>query len=223
MALAASRSGQQARPARQAGANGPTQQSLKSAQTRAKLIEATIRCIVKVGYANTTTPQVAAEAGLSRGAMLHHFENGAALIKAAIVELHEKRLRAFRRAADTENHDTGALVRTYWKQLQKPGFVAFHELALAARTNSDLARILQPLQVEFRERFNAQAVMLFPEWQGRPREFYIAMALSQTMLEGLAIHLLTGAMSEEMVEPILLLLEGQLREMNPSIEAARAA
>src|SRR3546814_14505686 len=84
--------------------------------------------------------------------MLHHFENGMALIKAAIIELHEKRLRAFRRAAETDQHDPATLVRTYWRQLQKPAFIAFHELALAARTHADLARILQPLQVEFRER-----------------------------------------------------------------------
>ena len=204
------------RPARSVGVP-PTLQSVKSAQTRAKLIEATIRCIVKLGYAKTTTPQVAAEAGLSRGAMLHHFENGAALIKAAIVELHEKRLRAFRRAADTETHDTATLVRTYWKQLQKPAFVAFHELALAARPNPELARILQPLQVEFRERFNQQADSLFPEWAPDRHRFHLAMTLSQTMLEGMAIQRLTGAIDETMVEPMLELLEEQVAAMNPAL------
>lgn len=223
MARATTRIGSVQRPPRAAGAP-PTLQSLKSAQTRAKLIEATIRCIVKLGYANTTTPQVAAEAGLSRGAMLHHFENGAALIKAAIIELHEKRLRAFRRAADTGNHDTGTLVRTYWKQLQKPAFIAFHELALASRSDQDLARILQPLQVEFRERFHQQAVQLFPEWEGDPRSFDLAMALSQTMLEGMAIQVLTGAIDETMVEPLLKQLEDQIRGMNPALrEAPRLA
>jgi AcrR family transcriptional regulator len=220
MALAAVRSGSPARQPRERGQGGQTQQSLKSAQTRARLIDATIRCIVKVGYANTTTPQVAAEAGLSRGAMLHHFENGSALIKAAIVELHEKRLRAFRRAADTENHDVEALVRAYWRQLQKPAFIAFHELALAARTHPDLAKILQPLQVEYRERFNAQAVALFPEWQGYRDRFDVAMTLSQTMLEGMAINLVTGAMAEAMVEPMLVLLEQQIRSMNPKLDKA---
>jgi len=220
MALAAVRSGSPARQPRERGTGGQTQQSLKSAQTRARLIDATIRCIVKVGYANTTTPQVAAEAGLSRGAMLHHFENGSALIKAAIVELHEKRLRAFRRAADTENHDVEALVRAYWRQLQKPAFIAFHELALAARTHPDLAKILQPLQVEYRERFNAQAVALFPEWQGFRDRFDVAMTLSQTMLEGMAINLVTGAMAEAMVEPMLVLLEQQIRSMNPKLDKA---
>ena len=217
MALAAVRSGVTVRQAFDRAEVGQTQQSLKSAQTRARLIDATVRCIVKVGYANTTTPQIAAEAGLSRGAMLHHFENGAALIKAAIVELHEKRLRAFRRAADTDNHDTTQLVRTYWRQVQKPTFIAFHELALAARTHSDLARILQPLQVEFRERFNAQAVTLFPEWQKDRVGFHLAMTLSQTMLEGMAINLLTGAMDDVMIEPMLDLLEGQIGAMNPAL------
>lgn len=222
MARGSVKAGSAERPARPPGM-APTLQSLKSAQTRAKLIEATIRCIVRLGYANTTTPQVAAEAGLSRGAMLHHFENGAALIKAAIVELHEKRLRAFRRAAETDNHDTATLVRTYWKQVQKPAFIAFHELALAARSNADLARILQPLQIEFRERFNQQAVQLFPEWHADRRSFDLAMALSQTMLEGMAIQILTGAIDSAMVEPLLTQLEQQIRDMNPALHPKRAA
>ena len=67
----------------------PTAQALKSAKTRSRLIEATIRCLVKYSYANTTTPKVAEEAGLSRGAMLHHFENGRQLMQATLVELHQ--------------------------------------------------------------------------------------------------------------------------------------
>ncbi len=224
MALAAVKTGSTPRAAKtDAGVAAPTPQSLKSAQTRARLIEATIRCIVKFGYASTTTPQVAAEAGLSRGAMLHHFENGEALIKAAIVELHDKRLRAFRRAAESENHDPGMLVRTYWRQISKPTFIAFHELALASRTNPGLARILQPLQLEFRERFNAQATILFPEWQGDRQGFSFAMTLSQTVLEGMAVSLLTGGMDEAMVEPILTSLEEQIRAMMPGHAGALSA
>ncbi|WP_136162166.1 TetR/AcrR family transcriptional regulator [Sphingomonas flavalba] len=221
MALATVRSAPGPRASRPPSAKGPTQQSLKSAQTRARLIDATIRCIVKYGYADTTTPQVAAEAGLSRGAMLHHFENGVALIKAAIVELHEKRLRAFRRAAEGDDHEPAAMVKTYWRQLQKPAFIAFHELALAARTNADLARILHPLQVEFREKFNQQAVQLFPEWQSDPERFAIAMSFSQTMMEGMAIGMLTGAMNEAMVEPMLRQMELQIIALKDEVMKAQ--
>ena len=39
----------------------------------------------------------------------------------------------------------------------------------------------------------------------------------QTMLEGMAIQRLTGAMDDAMVEPMLLLLEEQLASMNPAL------
>ncbi|KQM21099.1 TetR/AcrR family transcriptional regulator [Novosphingobium sp. Leaf2] len=190
-------------------------QALKSAQTRARLIEATIRVLVRSGYSRTTTPQVALEAGLSRGAMLHHFDNGASLIKATIMHLHERRLRAFRRSAELSALDHRAMVRAYWRQIQKPAFVAFHELAVAARTDPDLAAVLLPLQVEFRERFNQLAVQLYPEWQESPAKFALAMAISQATMEGMAVNLLTGAMDAALVEPVLETLEAQLRALRP--------
>jgi AcrR family transcriptional regulator len=196
------------------------ERNLKSAQTRSRLVDATIRCIVKVGYANTTTSKIAAEAGLSRGAMLHHFEFGSALIKATIVELHERRIRAFRRASKTVSHDPATMVREYWSQLQKPAFAAFHELALAARTSRDLARILHPLETEYRERFMKEAVELFPEWNADRASLYVAITLSQTLLEGMAIKVLTSSMDETMIEPMLTLVENQIYSMNPNLVRA---
>ncbi|RVQ65694.1 TetR/AcrR family transcriptional regulator [Croceicoccus ponticola] len=194
----------------------PTRQSIKSAQTRARLIDATINCLVKVGFARTTTPLVAAEAGLSRGAMLHHFENSATLIRATIVELHERRLRAFKRSSETSRHNPTTMVEAYWKQVQKPAFAAFQELAMAARTHEDLAEIMRPLQIEFRERFNAEAIALYPEWQSAPEQFAQAMALSQTLMEGMASGLMTGALDQAMVPALLKMLEDNVRAMRPA-------
>jgi AcrR family transcriptional regulator len=193
----------------------PSLQATKSAATRARLIDATIRCIIKYGYSRTTTPRVAEEAGLSRGAMLHHFENGGALMCAAIAELHNKRLRAFRRSADNTVHDVGRLVRAYWKQVSGETFTAFHELALAARTDSDLATILAPAQEEFRSRWYHDAIEMFPEWQGDRAHFDLALALSQNVLEGMAINRFTHGLDERMVEPILADLERQIEALKP--------
>ena len=96
------------------GTQALSHQAQKSAQTKARLVEATIRCLVKFGYAGTTTPKVAEEAGLSRGAMLHHFESGRELMQATIMELHNKRLRAFRRAVESQEGDVHSLVHAYW-------------------------------------------------------------------------------------------------------------
>ena len=104
----------------------PTQQWLKSVQTKKRLIEGAIRCIVKFGYSRTTSSRVAAEAGLSRGAMLHHFENGDALMRAVIAELNDKRLRAIGRSGDIASRGVHEVVRAYWDQLSSPSFTAFH-------------------------------------------------------------------------------------------------
>jgi AcrR family transcriptional regulator len=204
------------KPFRTAGTAEPGLQAQKSAATRSRLIDATIRCIIRYGYSRTTTPKVAEEAGLSRGAMLHHFENGGALMQAAIAELHEKRLRAFRRSADNTVHDVHRLVRAYWKQVSGETFTAFHELALAARTDRDLAGILVPAQEEFRRRWYGEAIEMFPEWQGDRASFDLALALSQNVLEGMAINRLTHGLAENMVEPILADLERQIEAMKPA-------
>jgi AcrR family transcriptional regulator len=193
----------------------PTQQWLKSAQTKKRLIEGAIRCIVKFGYSRTTAARVAAEAGLSRGAMLHHFENGEALMHAVIAELHEKRLRAIRRSGDIASRDVHEIVRAYWDQLSSPSFTAFHELSIAARTDQGLAQILEPAQAEFRERRYALSIEAFPEWQKNRTNFDLALALSQQTIEGMAINRLVHGLDEAMVEPLLTNLERQIQELKP--------
>ncbi len=134
------------------------------------------------------------------------------------MELHERRIRAFRRASKTVSHDPATMVREYWRQLQKPAFVAFHELALAARSSKDLARILHPLEIDYRERFMKEAVELFPEWHADRKSLRIAMTLSQTLLEGMAIKVHTGSMDHKMIEPMLRLVERELYVMNPDLK-----
>ncbi|MEL7030387.1 MAG: helix-turn-helix domain-containing protein, partial [Pseudomonadota bacterium] len=62
-------------------------QAQKSASTQKVIVEAAINCLLKYGYAQTTTPRIAEEAGLSRGAMMHHFSNRITVIQAAIEHL----------------------------------------------------------------------------------------------------------------------------------------
>lgn len=193
----------------------PTQQWLKSAQTKKRLIEGAIRCIVKVGYSKTTTSRVASEAGLSRGAMLHHFENGEALMRAVIAELNDKRLRAIRRTGDIASRGVHEVVRAYWNQLSSSSFTAFHELSIAARTDRGLAQILEPAQAEFRERRYALSIEAFPEWQKNRTNFDLALALSQQTIEGMAINRLVHGLDEAMVEPLLTNLERQIQELKP--------
>src|SRR5271169_4955241 len=73
----------------------------RSAAMRERLLEATIDSLYEVGYSRTTTIEVAARAGVSRGAQLHHFPTKKRLVTVAVRHLLEKRLEEFRQAFAT--------------------------------------------------------------------------------------------------------------------------
>jgi AcrR family transcriptional regulator len=197
-------------------------QAIKSAAMRARIIDATIRCLIKYGYARTTTLKVAEEADVSRGAMMHHFENAAALMYATAEDLHRRRLKSHvRRAREVDHQQTSKLVHQSWEQFTSPGFVAFLELAMAARTNEDLAAILLPLQREYSERWYRQALQLYPEWDHASEEFDLAFSLTQVTLQGMALALATESLHARMVEPLLRNLDQQIRDLRASGAARR--
>jgi AcrR family transcriptional regulator len=189
-------------------------QAQKSASTRELIVDAAIRCFVEFGYSRTTTTLIAERAGLSRGAMLHHFPSRIAVVRAAVEHLHAKRLRAFRRAAGLPPgaDSVHSSVEAYWRHVRHPMFVAFFELAVAARTDKELADILRPAQEAFEREWFQAAVDVFPEWRGRDDQFALALDLSRYVLEGMAISFLT-LKENERDKRVLRYLEEKIREL----------
>lgn len=55
------------------------------AETRGKLVAATVQLILKQGFAATSVEQICAEAGVTKGSFFHHFESKEAIGKAAVL------------------------------------------------------------------------------------------------------------------------------------------
>ena len=175
-------------------------QAQKSASTRNLIVESAIACFVELGYAGTTTTAIATKAGLSRGAMLHHFPSKIDIVRAAVEHLHGKRLKAFRRAmsrAVPAGADRVMLgVQAFWDHVRHPMFVAFFELSVASRTDPELAGILRPTQESFEREWYRTAKEVFPEWEGRGEQFDLALDLTRYVMEGMAISFLTHQASD---------------------------
>ncbi len=58
----------------------------RSEATRQALVGAARELFVRFGYADTSTPEIAAAAGITRGALYHHFEDKRALFRAVVEE-----------------------------------------------------------------------------------------------------------------------------------------
>lgn len=168
-----------------------TWQARKSASTRVLILDAAISCFYLNGYAQTTTTKIADQAGLSRGAMLHHFPSKTSLVIAAIDHLNGLRLSLFhdKVAAIPEGADlVDEGIDVYWQVATDPTFAAFHELTVAARTDEELADILRPALAEFQKQFAELSRDLFPDWRGDPDTFKLALELAQTLVDGLAVE-----------------------------------
>src|SRR5581483_10176155 len=111
-------------------------QEQRSAETRARLLDATIDCQERYGYAGTTTPRVAEMAGVNRGAQVNHFGSKNDLVIAALQHLAAKRAAAaVGNVADqtTTEYPIAILLDLLWYVQQGPMFIAAVELWVAGR------------------------------------------------------------------------------------------
>lgn len=124
-------------------------QAERSAATQGLLLDATVACLVELGYGGTTTTAVADRAGVSRGAQLHHYGTRQRLMGAAVEHLAARRLTWVREKAvllaadDTRPRRALELLA---EALSGPLYAATLELYVAARVDRELHEALVPVE-----------------------------------------------------------------------------
>ncbi|MEO6700329.1 MAG: TetR/AcrR family transcriptional regulator [Jatrophihabitantaceae bacterium] len=128
---------------------GTAPQQARAVATRRRLLEATLRVLFDRGYADTTTTAVCEQAGVSRGAQLHHFPSKAELVRASIEYLAIRRadeIRAEAAAIPAGGDRIAAALELLERSFTGRLFVVALEVWVAARTDPELRDALAPLE-----------------------------------------------------------------------------
>lgn len=177
--------GRTARPA------GPRRtQAERIEETRSLLISATIESLVELGYAATTTREVAERAGVSRGAQTHHFPTKALLVAATIEHLfatEAERFRAAFEAAPAEERNLANAVEVLWQIVQHPTYGAILEVLVAARTDHQLALVVHKVSHDFERTIVDLLLEVFPSVEGDELLARTLVDLAFTVVQGAVI------------------------------------
>ena len=146
---------------------GRRTQAERRTATRSALVRATVEALVELGYARTTTQEVQSRAGVSRGALTHHFTAKSDLVLAAMDHLYEEFSESVRKAAAALPDDPAARIRLgvelIWERFHGPLFVASMELWTAARTDPELRAALLPHERRLGAQLRELSVEVFGE------------------------------------------------------------
>src|SRR5512134_623974 len=170
-------------------ADEPGLQEAKSARAREKICRAVTECLVELGYAETSISRVVAKAGISKGALQHHFRSKEDMMTATAewllgnaTFLHIRNTRSQRRSLERE------LLRTWDKGANTDEFRALLEILVKIRTDEQLkSRLAKRLQA-----WQQHATQLTREGyeavSGDDREVELLLTMNSCLIRGLVIQ-----------------------------------
>lgn len=195
-------------------------QAERSADTRAKLIEAAITCLNRSGYSATTVSTVAEEAGVSRGAMTHQFPAKTDLMVAVVEAVFLDDSAMYNQSVEEMDPVEWllALPETMWRVMSRPSGIAVMEILLASRSDSDLAEKLSKAQSQIDtrahkwsgERIRAAGIEPHPEGEAI-HELYVAA------VRGLALEAVVTRNTAN-VHRSLAVLSTLMRRLYPDLD-----
>jgi AcrR family transcriptional regulator len=158
--------------------------------TRQRILRAAVDSFQALGYAATTTLEVQRRAGVSRGALLHHFPTRPQLVAAAIAELVSLNDQAMREslAEASSDHDPVDRARRALRSIaSRPAFGVEMELWSAARSDAELRSHLRKAERLARKDWQQGLDEMFgPELVAHPA-YPSVIAVTTPLIRGLAV------------------------------------
>jgi AcrR family transcriptional regulator len=160
-------------------------QQAKSQRARDALCAGTIESLVEVGYAETSLNRVASIAGLSKGALQHHYPSKEDLIAATLNTLLQ---RPFQPGQAQPQNVEAALLVAWTRFINTPAYRALLEILNAARTDDLLqARIAADL-LNWGQALDQQSVNQYAAVAGDDEDVVMLLNMTRSFMRGLLIQ-----------------------------------
>lgn len=198
-------------------------QKERSAETSARLMNATIDLLHDQGLARTTTPEIARLAGVSRGALTHHFAGREAIISASIADLLGKAARGLHRFAEdfmARGGSSDEIVDYAWQMMDDRLFYVTMEYLPEARHNPAFRADLIPTVKEFHAGLDAVWTALAARAGTDPDHTRTVMNATMCLVRGMISQTVLRPNDPAYYEGLLSFWKQQVRQHFPMKPAA---
>ena len=193
-------------------------QANRRAATRQRILDATLHCLARYGYAGTGVAQVLAKARVSRGAWAHHFPSKNAMIVAAAEQLlgrvYERLASVLQGVARAEDRVPG-LIHVAWREFFASEVnEVYLELLIASRRNAQLRSKLTALAGTLEQRLGGPSDLFFQGRSGAANSVAELMMLSRWVLRGIALDapLIPAGRIEQALDALVRLMASQMQQ-----------
>ena len=159
---------------------------------RDRLVAATVGCLDELGYAGASISAIQQAAGVSRGAILHHFPSRQALIAATAASLLEAAIRPIRENLEGKRplpKSIADFLSFHWRRVvdTREGR-AFVEILVACRTDRPLEAELSKLFADWDAEIAEFAQKSFRATGPAADDAALLWSIGRAFLRGLLIH-----------------------------------
>lgn len=195
----------------------PKPREMQAQKSRDAILDATIRCLDKLGYAETSTTRITHKAGVSRGALTHHFSSKEDLIVAATNKILNQAI--FRPRISSSGEDMvrsieddlyllwDRIVNTYQMR-------ALIEILVASRTDQTLSNRVKDELVQWNDRLNDAAFENYEAVEGGDDELRRIWTIARVFFRGLTTHdafVRPGESHRELVDAFVKMVAPKLK------------
>lgn len=160
----------------------------RTAETSTRLLNATVDLLHDQGFSRLSTPQIAAQAGVSRGALTHHFSSKEELVTDAINDMLERVTADLHRFAEDISARGGSsdeIVDYIWKMMSDRLFYVTMEYLPEARHNGEFKERLIPVVKKFHAGLDAIWMALADRRGADPAHTRTVMNATMCLVRGM--------------------------------------